>query len=124
VAKQAVADAQATRDITTACYDATCSHARQAADSLEHATVCFNLRQGQANSPDSADFATEVVHDPTYCTFLGIVYTEVTSQPPPSVPESATPLPPAPTSQTNSPILKGKKPSPCRPTRTLTAFMH
>ncbi len=33
VAKQAVADAQATRDISSACYTATCLHARQAADS-------------------------------------------------------------------------------------------
>jgi hypothetical protein len=110
VAKQAVADAQATRDITTTCYYATCLHARQAADYLEYATICFNFRQGQANSPDSSDFATEVVHDPTDCTFLGGLYTKVNTQPPPPVPESATLLPPTPPSQTDDLILDVKGP--------------
>jgi hypothetical protein len=75
VAKQAVADAKATNMTTSACYITTCLHARKVAQTLEHATISFNLRQGQANSPDLTDFATEVVHDPTDCTFLGGVYT-------------------------------------------------
>jgi hypothetical protein len=60
---------------TSACYITTCLHAEKVAQLLEHATISFNLRQGQANSPDLTDFATEVVHDPTDCSFLGGAYT-------------------------------------------------
>jgi hypothetical protein len=60
---------------TCACYITTCLHAEKVAQSLEHATITLNLRQGQANSLDLADFATEVVHDPTDFTFLGGAYT-------------------------------------------------
>jgi hypothetical protein len=75
VAKQAVADAKSSNMTTYACYITICLHARKVAETLEHATISFNLRQGQANSPDLTVFATEVVHDPTDCTFLGGVYT-------------------------------------------------
>jgi hypothetical protein len=75
VAKQAIADAKATNMATSACYITTCLYAEKVAQTLEHATISFNLRQGQANSPAITDFATEVVHDPTDCTFLGGVYT-------------------------------------------------
>jgi hypothetical protein len=47
---------------------------RESQRALEHATITLNLRQGQANSPDIADFATEVVHDPAYYSFLGSAY--------------------------------------------------
>jgi hypothetical protein len=75
IAKQAVADAKATNMATSACYISTCLHAEKVARALEHATITLNLRQGQANSPDIADFATEVVHDPADCSFLGGAYT-------------------------------------------------
>jgi ferritin-like metal-binding protein YciE len=71
VAKQAVADTQATSRATSACYITTCLHAEQVGRALAHATITLNLRQGQANSPDLADFATTVVHDPADYSFLG-----------------------------------------------------
>jgi hypothetical protein len=74
IAKQTVADAKATNMATSACYITTCLHAEKVARSLEHATISLNLRQGQANSPDLADFATEVVHDPADSTYLGGAY--------------------------------------------------
>ncbi len=74
-AKQAIADTKSSNMTTSACYITTCLHARKVAEALEHATISFSLRQGQANSPDLTDFATEVVHDPTDCTLLGGVYT-------------------------------------------------
>jgi hypothetical protein len=99
VAKQAVADAQATSLATSACYITTCLHAEKVERALEHATITLDLRQGQANSPDIADFATEVVQDPSDYLFLGGVYTINHTQPvchtgkfpPPSA------LPPTPT---------------------------
>jgi hypothetical protein len=71
VAKQAVADAKTTSKATSACYITTCLHAEQVSRALEHATITLNLRQGQANSPDLADFATTVMHDPADYNFLG-----------------------------------------------------
>jgi hypothetical protein len=105
VAKEAVSDAQATSLATYACYLSTFLHAEKFERALEHATITLNLRQGQANSPDIADFATKIVHDPTDYTFLGSTSTimkERTSpachknSPPPSPPSAPKPPPPCP----------------------------
>jgi hypothetical protein len=105
VAKQAVSDAQAPSLATSACYLSTCLHAEKVERALEHATITLNLRQGQADNPDIADFATKVVHDLADYTFLGSASTimkERTSpachknSPPPSPPSAPKPPPPCP----------------------------
>jgi hypothetical protein len=105
VAKQAVSDAHATSLATSACYITTCLHAEKVERALEHATITLNLRQGQANSPDIADFATRVVHDPADYTFLGRATTIMEkhtppachkNSPPPTPPSAPKPPPPCP----------------------------
>jgi DNA segregation ATPase FtsK/SpoIIIE-like protein len=103
VAKQAVADAQATSMATSACYITTCLHAEQVERALERATIILNLRQGQANSHDAVNFATTEVHDPADYSFLGSEPTpleehispEHHNKPPPPSPPSAPRPPPS-----------------------------
>jgi hypothetical protein len=71
IAEMAIDESKSRLDTTSACYDASCLHAEKVQEALKLATINLNLRQGQANSPDFADFATTVVHDPADHDFMG-----------------------------------------------------